>query len=709
MERLGRLDVANGYVELLQELGNVKEQCLSSLGKDDSAVLDAYRGLQSLSLRLGPLQDAAELAAPNLVDFVRGTTSELRQKIEKGFASQLESVLKKINWPTPGAAVPESLHNDFQSSISKLLDLQLPDLEAQESSKARSGLPLVLLPLKVMVQPLELGFRYHFEGDKPTNRLDHPEYWLSHISDKLLGQYADFIQDYLQPILFQQFRGSDISMGSRYIDATSAFITALLPMVRTKIFATLPKVQNNPQLLSHLIHEIMSFDETLRNDWSYTGAAGEKWKGLTWEVLNTDQWFQRWLTIEKSFALARYHEIVDAPDSFELDYDSVGTAKKTVPTKAAIRVNDLLETVTDHYRTLTSLSHKLRFLIDIQIAIFDLFHERLFEGLTSFVARTTLVGRTSREEQEKLLALPGLENLSKIYGSAEYLEKAMRDWSDHLFFLELWEELQFRAAGRKDGNIARDMSLSQVASKTSSSIANGNGGDEDGELQGALFDETAGAYRSLREKVERQIVELVNNNVRRSLVAYERINPWASLSSTSASTSTQQALAPTAELDALLATLNAHFAFLARTLAPVPLRKVARSAVQVIDVQIFEQVILRHSFSFSGAAQLAADIAAVKTVLNRYVGKSVAESGFARLDEAVMILQIPVRGSRNEPRDDENKEGGERKLGLWEVERRLFQSGGEEARGFLISEMGVERISVAEARKVLARRVELGS
>jgi hypothetical protein len=44
-------------------------------------------------------------------------------------------------------------------------------------------------------------------------------------------------------------------------------------------------------------------------------------------------------------ALSRYHEIVDGSDSFDLDFDSVG-AGKTKPTKAAIRVNDLLEATT---------------------------------------------------------------------------------------------------------------------------------------------------------------------------------------------------------------------------------------------------------------------------------------------------------------------------------------------------------------------------
>lgn len=44
-------------------------------------------------------------------------------------------------------------------------------------------------------------------------------------------------------------------------------------------------------------------------------------------------------------ALSRYQNILDAKDSGELDYDSVDPGN-TKPTKAAIRVNDLLETIT---------------------------------------------------------------------------------------------------------------------------------------------------------------------------------------------------------------------------------------------------------------------------------------------------------------------------------------------------------------------------
>lgn len=40
------------------------------------------------------------------------------------------------------------------------------------------------------------------------------------------------------------------------------------------------------------------------------------------------------------------------------------------------------------------------------------------------------MGGVSKEEQDKLLGIEGLESLCRTYGSADYLEKAMRDWSD---------------------------------------------------------------------------------------------------------------------------------------------------------------------------------------------------------------------------------------------------------------------------------------
>jgi hypothetical protein len=184
-------------------------------------------------------------------------------------------------------------------------------------------------------------------------------------------------------------------------------------------------------LCSHFVHELMSFDNDLRETWNYMPDpySQEDWRGLAWEVLSKEGWFDRWLQVEKNFALARYKEIVDTPDSGHIDYEGVDPSA-TKPTRAAIRVNDLLETITERYQPLSSFSQKLRFLIDIQITIFDQFHERLHSALEAYLAMTSTIGRTVQgaDGQASVEGIAGLERLCRVFGSAEYLEKKMEDW-----------------------------------------------------------------------------------------------------------------------------------------------------------------------------------------------------------------------------------------------------------------------------------------
>lgn len=158
-----------------------------------------------------------------------------------------------------------------------------------------------------------------------------------------------------------------------------------------------------------------------------------------------------------------------------------------------------METITDRYRNLSSLSQKLHFLIDIQISIFDKFHHRLRDSLEAYLTMTSSLARTvqgvSKEQQAELSGLSGLDRLCRLYGSAEYLEKKMQDWSEDVFFVELWDELQDRARSRaQDGPIGRSgsMTVAHVAARTSSGVG---GDDADA---GGLFDETCEAYRRLR-------------------------------------------------------------------------------------------------------------------------------------------------------------------------------------------------------------------
>lgn len=276
----------------------------SRLQTSNEAALGPYKQLRSLHTRLIRLHEDAEGAAPQLLHHVSNITQTLRTQILGAFSSDLEQVLKKIRWPTPQATIPSHLQEEWETAFAKLLDLQMPELEGTAgpsgpTAKNKGKLPAVLLPFEVLVQPLQLRFRYHFDGDRPTNRIDRPEYFLSHITT-LLDDYSGFVLDFVQPVLLRQFRGTDLALDSVYIDATSAFITALLPLLRTKIGSLLPRVAAQPQLLSHLMHELMNFDTTIREEWRYDGGNGLKgWKGLSWECLAEADWFGRWLQVEK--------------------------------------------------------------------------------------------------------------------------------------------------------------------------------------------------------------------------------------------------------------------------------------------------------------------------------------------------------------------------------------------------------------------------
>ena len=446
----------------------------------------------------------------------------------------------------------------------------------------------------------------------------------------------------------------------------------------------------------------MDFDSEIKENWDYMPGSNpeESWKGLTGEVLGSQDWFAKWLQVEKDFALNRYQNIVDTPDSGEIDYDGVEPGS-TKPTKAAIRVNDLLETITERYRPLSSFSQKIRFLIDIQITIFDLFHDRLRSGLEAYIAMTSTIGRTVQGpgNQANLEGVAGLERLCRVFGSAEYLEKKMQDWSDDVFFLELWYELQDRVEqnARTGRPVAGPMSVDDVAARTSSVVTNGNGLED--KSDGALFDETASAYRQVRLRSESIIVSALVTSVQAALRPYSRVSTWASLSASPDET----ASAPSFDVANAIRALSTELPFLSRVIAVAPLRRIVRQLLLSIQTYIWDNVLLRHSFSAAGAAQIAVDVSAICSAVDAAVGAAdgdgESERMVQKLKEGVFLLGIPLQTEQSGSDEDS--------LDLWQVEKCVFESN-ESARNVL-SQLGIETLSETEARTILERRVELRS
>ncbi|PWY84562.1 RINT-1 family protein [Aspergillus sclerotioniger CBS 115572] len=707
IEKLRRLEISRGYMTLLKEAEGLSKEALKNIKDQPQIAIQSYTRLRKIARSLTEAQPAAEGAAPHLVDYVGKLASALREHMKADFTRRLQGTMEQMKWPSKDLHFPDDLQNQWRENVELLLDLQKPELQGHAAGFTHHGNePLVLLPLEVMVHPLELRFKYHFSGDKPTNRLDKPEYFLAHVMD-LINNFGGFFASSLQPIFDQEAQNVGADLGWNFHNASHAVITALLPVLKHKITTFLPQISTHPQLLSHFMHELMNFDNEVRESWNYLPDpySNEDWKGMTWDVLTKQGWFDRWLQVEKDFALARYREIVDAPDSGHIDYDGVDLSS-TKPTKAAIRVNDLLETITERYQPLSSFSQRLRFLIDIQITIFDQFHERLHSALEAYLAMTSAIGRTVQgADAASIEGVAGLERLSRVFGSAEYLEKKMEDWSNEVFFVELWTELQERVRQNKDGgkNVAGTMSVADVASRTSQAVNNNN--SQGTASEGALFDETASAYRRLRLRSESIITSTLTSNVRSALKPFSRVSTWATISATTP----VAPLPPTSDLSPAMRTLSAEISFLSHALGIAPLRRIIRQVLLAIQTYLWGNILTRNTFSAAGASQFISDVEHLCSVVDTALGAAGQTGGSMRvmrkLAEGLVLLGLDTT-TTTEPEDKTGGEG-ESRPGLWEVEKRLFKD--NESARVVLAELGIETLTEAEARSVLERRAEIGN
>ncbi|OCT49866.1 RINT-1 family protein [Cladophialophora carrionii] len=732
MSKVRSLEIAQAYLEMVQQMNTLNDEARSRLS------VKAYNRIRALWKHVQDAQTVAEGAAPQLVYLFEQTSKQLYDTLRAALENELRQTLEQMKWPGKELSFSGRLRQEWEEQTRRLLELQDPDLveafaDIDIRNRSAAPDPVVLLPLEVMVQPLAVRFRYHFYGDKPTNRLDKPEYFLTHILD-VLERHSGFMNDMLGPILDERAVSSE-ALESIYTDATSAFITALLPMVEAKCLSFLPQISRQPQLLSHFLHELMAFDTTLRETWGYVPIPRmvAEWKGLTWRILNTHGYFDTWLRVEKDFALSRYRSIRDAPDSNDIDFDA--ETGQTKPTKGAIRVNDLLETITDRYRSLSSFSQKMKFLLEIQLSIFDDYHSHLHGALQAYLVSSHTAGRLLQGQSEaEAFGLKGLESLAKVFGSAEFLERKMSDWSDDVFFLELWDELQYRAKANSghDASVGTGLRVEDVAEKTSTAIkANGtkdggggggdNDNDVDADLDGSgLFDQTASAYRRLRERSEEEMLRFFDVNLKAALRPYAKFAQWSSLAE---SPSDLSAMPPSSSLDSFFTTTATLLGYLSRVLAPGSQRRIIKHYCLALQREIYDNVLMHHTFSAAGAAQFARDLSEIKASIEKQSKIRAAAGGnLRRLEEAVYLLSLDASkdggnveddGWGFDDDDDDDKEGRRgtgddgngKSLGLWEAERHIFES--NEAARKALAEMGLVHLSEGEARNVLKRRVEL--
>lgn len=666
---VANLNVAKSFAQALDLLDSIEQK--------HEPALRAYAGPKT-----NP-DDATtrKIAARTLHHLQQHVRAPLQQHID----TQLAAFFEKANWPV--STVAPDLYDEFIDIFSRYLETEAsdPDTLAQllattPESKKLTKYPTPLAAFVALVAPIDLRFQFHFEGKSDTNRADKPEWAYDHFLNVIEG-HLDFLLNAVDVALKRSSRFTDRN-------GVHEFIAALLPSVRRKALSLFSQVSASPKLLSHLVYETIVFDNAIREKYYYLPYtsdpdAVQEWCGIAGDILSSDDSYNVWLKVELSSALERFAEIIESPNAWHIDYDYVSHSD-TKPTESAINLKDLIEGITEHYSSLTSIRFRMKYFVTIQVDLLDKYYERLNESMTAFESMTSrfsrAVGSVSAEDRQSVSGIQGLERLCRLFGSLNYIAKALEEWGEDEFFLKMWDDLASRS---KTDDAKRKERQKKLADET-------------------LFDETIESYSKLMARVEISMVSLLKTEFNGSMREYFKKSNWSSVTAPQEKTSedSEESSTPPAtpvttsfgsvevsrQLIPAIRTVSTLLSFLYRFFSPFHYTRVVRQFAKEIERYIYNFIISANQFSYWGGRQLQADVAELWAAF-----RLPSDTSLRRLDQCSSVLSLPQAAETGE------------KLNIAAVRAMAAARGGYEA---VRNELQLPNLSDTDIEKLLNRRID---
>ncbi|GAA6035080.1 hypothetical protein JCM8097_002174 [Rhodosporidiobolus ruineniae] len=638
-----------------------------------------------------------------LTSHLVGMANSVWNSLVRTLSSRLLAKLETLGWPQAFAEPLDPYEDahvaEFHNAFVDLLTLELLQANnpipgpTSKASAATSKKPKPLLALIPLVHPLLLRFKWQFDGDRTTNRIDKPEYPLSHVLN-LLTAHERFLSEDIQYLLD--------SNGFDHIDAVNEFTTLLLPPLASRLRHHLPQLFSMPPVLAHTVYQVVEFDQQLRGRGyrprSYPTVLREgdevepeegEWEGLSETILGRQEWFERWLEGEREFFDQRYYDAIGAPDAWhvvsEEDYDAGEGGSGTRPTNSALRVKELAEQLTDRYRPIP-LRHTLPFLLTLHLPLLQSYASRISSALDAFegLAFGILPGALG-QSTATTAGVGGAVKLVRNGVSARWMSERCEEWGEDAFFLTLYDYLV--SSTSTPGKL--DHSLQDEAE------------DVLDNSDGTIFDREKKMFEALAERSEELIVRHCVREVVGELKAYysrrwdhpdEEDSPDRSL--------TPELIAPLSLLSSFLSTLVQSFP----TSTSVTLyRRIATSLSQAL----YDRLLAPHGWTLVGAHQLQYDLEHGFLAAGREAGlpRNRLTRGWDRARGGATILALPAQASQ---------QGSYLPGGEWTFSRVMqvaFDDAEEEGEGSRFAEMmddlGVgEALSRDEVKQLLRTRPE---
>uniref|UniRef100_A0A672NHP7 RAD50-interacting protein 1 n=1 Tax=Sinocyclocheilus grahami TaxID=75366 RepID=A0A672NHP7_SINGR len=505
-------------------------------------------------------------------------------------------VLTQFHWPfispptqtlSPPANAQE-LNSQLELLVSQLLSLQTSDdliSEKKEilSRPGQSQTPPLSLPIQIMLLPLSKRFRYHFTGNRQTNNLSKPEWYLTQVLI-WMGNSSNFMDEKIQPIL---------DRARAKVNARVELCRGLLTLAQEKLAHDTPRLLYDDALFCHLVDEVLQFEKELRSTHSYPRA----YPGIL-HILLEETVFQKWLSVERKMAVEKVDTMLSAEGAWSSQYKDITDMDELKAPDCAETFMTLLLVITERYRSLPCPRAQLSFLA-LQKELVDDFRIRLTQVM--------------KEESRQPLS----PRYCAILNAANYISTVLSDWGDNVFFLQ----------------------LQQAAVSVGEEILGPLGATETGRLaslEESLFEALLALLERLRGDMLGRLLDAVMRDVKEKAQPYCK-DRWISLPSQS----DQATMSLSSSACPMMLCLQDHLLQLQQMLCLPLFQMFWQGLTERLDNFIYENLILYNHFNEGGVAQLQYDMTRNLFPLFGHYCKR-PENFFKHVKEACIILTLKV-------------------------------------------------------------------
>nr|XP_056702453.1 RAD50-interacting protein 1 [Euleptes europaea] len=579
------------WISQIEELSDNIQQYLMTNNVPEAATTLA--SMAELDIKL------QESSCSHLRTFVRSTVQFWHKILKDKLSSDFEETLAHLHWPFVGPAQSQPFglatspanaqeaYDNLETLFSQLLKLQTSDelLTKPKQLPEKYTLPPsppIILPMQIMLAPLQKRFKYHFAGNRQTNVLSKPEWYLTQVL-MWIGNHAKFLEDKIQPIL---------DKAGFPVNARLEFSRALVMLILEKLATDIPFLLYDDNLFCHLVDEVLLFERELHSVHGYLSSFPS-----CMHILSEETCFQRWLTVERKFALQKMDSMLSSEAAWISQYKDITDVDEMKVPDCAETFMTLLLVITDRYKNLPTAARKLQFL-ELQKDLVDDFRIRLTQVM--------------KEESRAPLAF----RYCAILNAVNYIATVLADWADNVFFLQLQQAALEVCA---DSSALSKLQLGQLAS-----------------METSVFDDMINLLERLKHDMLTRQEDHVFREVKDAAKMYKK-ERWLSLPSQSE----QAVMSLSSSACPLLLTLRDRLLQLEQQLCYSLFKVFWQMLAEKVDLFIYQEIILANHFNEGGAAQLQFDMTRNLFPLFSHYCKR-PENYFKHIKEACIVLNLNV-------------------------------------------------------------------